>query len=475
MNHLKRNIFGIGAAALLICLVGTPACDDNGGGEDADHEDLAVEDQGTEDVLPDGEDAEEGEGDTVEDAETEEAPPLGRLGDPCAYPTDCESGVCITELLFPGFEGGYCSMLFCDASVEGSCGPDGACIDFGSDAFPTVCARTCESAEDCAEGQDCMGLCVPSDFVSEPTLPDLIDPDDALIGGIVSGMSEDGMRLWLEILTGERAWESPDGPVTISSRAFGNEGLGEAADFLDAELADMGYTVTRHEFDVGIDHFINIVTRVAGAASGLAPVYVTAHYDSDASRTAGWNPATDPAPGASDNGSGTVIALEIARQLSLAAATELPARDVVFVLFDGEELGLIGSAQYVADLTAAGGSVLCVMNVDMVGWNPPAALDRYWYTYDAANEARAAFGLEAVYAFVPEAVPIPSTLELFAGSDHASFWEGGFCAASMTGYPPAAEYHTTGDVIDTYDWPYFMAAARSAAAVTAAWAYRWTD
>jgi Zn-dependent M28 family amino/carboxypeptidase len=288
-------------------------------------------------------------------------------------------------------------------------------------------------------------------------------------------MSEDGMRLWLEILSGARAWESPDGPVTITSRSVWHADHGPAADFLEAQLAGMGLPVTRLEFDRDTDHFINLEARLAGEDPGLDPVFVTAHYDSTASRTEGWYPITDPAPGASDNGSGTVITLEIARLLSLAAAADLPARDVVFVLFDGEELGLFGSERYVADLVDAGGRVLCVMNVDMVGWSPPATPDRYWYTYDAANEPRAAFGLEAIYDFVPEAVPIPSSLELFASSDHASFWDGGFCAASMSGFPPAPEYHTTGDVIGACDWPYLMAAARSAAAAAAAWAYRWVD
>jgi hypothetical protein len=472
MKHFMRNVFGIWAAAVLVGLMGPAACGDGGSEEDADQEDLAVEDPGPEEA-PDQEDAQEG--DPVEDAEEEEAPQAGRLGDPCAVPADCESEVCITALLFPGFEDGYCTMLDCDPAVEGSCGPDGVCVDLGSGSFPAVCARSCESADDCAEGQDCAGVCVPPDFVSEPTLPDLIDPDDSVIGGIVSAMSEDGMRLWLEILSGARAWESPEGPVTITSRSVYHADHGPAVDFLEAELTNMGLSAVRLEFDLETDHFINLEARLAGADPDLDPVFVTAHYDSTASRTEGWYPITDPAPGASDNGSGVIIALEIARLLTLAAATDPPARDVVFVLFDGEELGLLGSEQYVADLVAAAGRVLCVINVDMVGWSPPATPDRYWYTYDGADEATAAFGLEAIYDFVPEAVPIPSSLELFASSDHASFWGGGFCAASMSGFPPAPQYHTTGDVIEAVDWPYLMAAARSAAAVTAAWAYRWSD
>ena len=44
----------------------------------------------------------------------------------------------------------------------------------------------------------------------------------------------------------------------------------------------------------------------------------------------------------------------------------------------------------------------------------------------------------------------------------------------MSGFPPDPLYHTVDDTVPNMDWAYFMAAARSAAAVAAAWAYRWT-
>jgi hypothetical protein len=43
----------------------------------------------------------------------------------------------------------------------------------------------------------------------------------------------------------------------------------------------------------------------------------------------------------------------------------------------------------------------------------------------------------------------------------------------MSTFPPEAIYHTFGDVIDAYDWPIFLTATRSAAAIAAARAYRY--
>jgi Zn-dependent M28 family amino/carboxypeptidase len=184
---------------------------------------------------------------------------------------------------------------------------------------------------------------------------------------------------------------------------------------------------------------------------------------------------TDPAPGASDNGSGTAIVLEMAEILSTMHAADPVPRDVIFLLFDGEEDGLLGSFDWVADFSDAAGTLLCVVNFDMVGWDPEATPGRYWYSYMPADEPVAAFGLEAIGEFVPEATVIPSTLELMAGSDHAPFWDAGYCALSLTSYPPPNLYHTTADIASNYDWDFYMGVARSSAALVAALAWRWAD
>ena len=476
----RNTILSFAVTAVLV--LAAAACDGNGGG-DEDARDIEADDgapgedvdvDAPEEAQEPGEDDEAGEPDAEEDVEQEEAPPKGKLGDPCAVPSDCESGICITDVLFPGFEDGYCSMLFCDPAVPLSCGADGICIDVGGGDLPTVCARTCETASGCAEGQDCAGICLPDSFVDEPELPDVLDPADASILAVVDGLDEDRMQGRLEVLSGQTPWDSPGGPVTIASRAVGHASHADAADYLESLLAGAGLTVSRLEFDREGTPYVNLEARLAGSNPALDPVLVTAHYDSDAINTSGWDPATGPAPGASDNGTGSIVLVEIAGILGGLAPADLPPRGVIFVLFDGEEAGLLGSDQYVADLAAAGGTIMCVINVDMVGWDPAATPGRYWYTYRPDDQAKAALGLEAIADFAPEAQPIPSTLEIWGGSDHYSFWMGGYCGASMSGFPPDPLYHTVDDTVPNMDWAYFMAAARSAAAVAAAWAYRWT-
>jgi hypothetical protein len=68
--------------------------------------------------------------------------------------------------------------------------------------------------------------------------------------------------------------------------------------------------------------------------------------------------------GADDNASGTAVVLEVARQLREGPA---PDCDVVFALWSGEELGLIGSERWAASPEFAKQRIVANLNLDMVG------------------------------------------------------------------------------------------------------------
>ena len=89
-------------------------------------------------------------------------------------------------------------------------------------------------------------------------------------------------------------------------------------------------------------------------------IIVQGHYDS---RVTDPLNATDDAPGANDDGSGSVMILEAARILS---QREYPST-IVYALLTGEEQGLYG-AQILADWVEAEGlTVKAVLNNDMIG------------------------------------------------------------------------------------------------------------
>ena len=67
--------------------------------------------------------------------------------------------------------------------------------------------------------------------------------------------------------------------------------------------------------------------------------------------------------GADDDGSGTVAMLEIAEQF----AAEKPARSIIFVSHEGEELGMYGSKWFVDHPTVPLKDVVAAHNIDMLG------------------------------------------------------------------------------------------------------------
>jgi Peptidase family M28 len=132
--------------------------------------------------------------------------------------------------------------------------------------------------------------------------------------------------------------------------------------------------VSAHNDHVGInntvvDHdslrAVNVVTRRQGANDPVCrPTAAQQHeIDSLIARARSIRPPRRDSimNGADDDGSGTVIMLEIAEQF----AVEHPARSIVFVSHEGEEAGLLGSAWFTDHPTIPLDSVAAALNMDM--------------------------------------------------------------------------------------------------------------
>lgn len=70
-------------------------------------------------------------------------------------------------------------------------------------------------------------------------------------------------------------------------------------------------------------------------------------------------------PGALDNASGVVNIMAAAK--ALAQSEVKPKRSIMFILFGGEECGLVGSTYYVNHPKVQKENVICMINLDMVG------------------------------------------------------------------------------------------------------------
>jgi hypothetical protein len=113
--------------------------------------------------------------------------------------------------------------------------------------------------------------------------------------------------------------------------------------------------------------------NVIGIAPGRDParareaLVIGAHYDG---LGLGGPGSLDPVPGeihngADDNASGVAAVLELAEYFSYP--TNRPERTLVFVAFGAEEVGMLGSARFVADPPLPLTSLSAMLNLDMVG------------------------------------------------------------------------------------------------------------
>jgi hypothetical protein len=105
---------------------------------------------------------------------------------------------------------------------------------------------------------------------------------------------------------------------------------------------------------------VGVVLPGSDPARAKDAIVMTGHYDSIPSNN--MDPKTD-APGANDDGSGTSMALELAR----AFAHESPAVTLYIVAVAGEEQGLVGSKHLAERLHQEGVNVLAMTSVDIAG------------------------------------------------------------------------------------------------------------
>lgn len=105
---------------------------------------------------------------------------------------------------------------------------------------------------------------------------------------------------------------------------------------------------------------VNVAGVLAGSDPLLAGEYVLvgAHLD----HVGDW---PELLPGANDNASGAAALLEIVR--AVVRLDHRPPRSLVFVLFGGEEVGLLGSRHWAANPPASLGRCIAMLNMDMVG------------------------------------------------------------------------------------------------------------
>lgn len=171
---------------------------------------------------------------------------------------------------------------------------------------------------------------------------------------------------------------------TMSDTTSNARGIGAARRYLFNKLTDYSKACggcLRVEYDPAMMemrghsqrpmvNIVNVIAWLPGRDTSRV-VVMGGHYDSCICARTDLGPlarfeATQDAPGADDDGSGTSAVLELARVFSKHFPRGLEA-SIIFVAYSGEEEGLYGSTHLAQRLHAAGYKVVAAFTDDIVG------------------------------------------------------------------------------------------------------------
>lgn len=268
------------------------------------------------------------------------------------------------------------------------------------------------------------------------------------IGAIIARVSPDSLMDRVRELCGEKRIRVLGMDTLITNRFDGRDSANNelAGDYLERELLRQGLNAGSQPFG---DRGRNIIGIQRGAIHPEISYIICAHYDA----------AVFEYPAADDNASGTAGVLEAARLLAPLTFDYT----IHYILWDGEERGLVGSRDYARAARLRGDSILGVINLDMIGWDSDGdARTTLQYNLPIAEPLIEAMrtvndsfslGLD----MVPEVKPTtPSDSYSFAQSGYPAF----LFIEDFADFTP--HYHKATDLPGTLNVPFFTAMTRAA-------------
>jgi len=237
-------------------------------------------------------------------------------------------------------------------------------------------------------------------------------------------------------------------PYTILSRYNTSEHNPKAAQFIFERLQSYGLQPQYMNYS---STGSNVFAKKIGTKYPNKQYIICAHYDD--------MPSGPLAPGADDNASGSCAVMEAARLL----ATLNFDYTLIFILFDQEEQGLIGSKNYADSAFFRGDSILGVINLDMISWD--GNNDYQINIRSNTQSLPMAYGAINIF-YIYQPILVPFLVMNITSSDHASFWTRGYKA--ICGIQQRSEYnqyyHTVNDKFQIISMPYYLSYTRAAIA-----------
>jgi Peptidase family M28 len=167
----------------------------------------------------------------------------------------------------------------------------------------------------------------------------------------------------------------------------------------------------------------NVLYNVVGILPGISKeneaIIFSAHYDHIGSGSEIYN-------GANDDASGTTAVLELARYFSMKNDNQ---RTIIFCLFAGEELGLLGSQAFVANINPQ--NIKTDINIEMIGINDRAGKNGFFITGSEHSSLKRILQKNLKGEKVQIASQWSDPKMLFQRSDNYTFYQKGIPAHSI--------------------------------------------
>ncbi len=221
--------------------------------------------------------------------------------------------------------------------------------------------------------------------------------------------------------------------ITLVDRS-GSTRRAQAAAWLLQRFGELGLDGQADDYGTGT----NVWARLSATSASEGTLVLGAHYD-----------GVPGSPAAADDGSGTAAVLAAARHLQ---DVECRRYDVIFVLWDEEELGLVGSSAYAGKLVSDDEPVIAVHSIDMVSFDGDG---------DGVIEIdQPDDGIFELYEQAAAELVPPVTVDAVSSvaTDYQSFQQAGIPAAGLmeewNNGDHTPHWHTPQDSYDKIDFEY---------------------
>jgi aminopeptidase YwaD len=253
--------------------------------------------------------------------------------------------------------------------------------------------------------------------------------------------------------------------VGFGEKELGSTGGENAFNWLKSLYQSWGYTLIEQQaVNAWGETGYNLIVTKTGTTYPNTFVIVDAHYD------------TINGPGANDNGSGTVILLEMARILK-----DIPTEySIKFIHFTAEEWGLIGSEKYVNDIVVPQNlDIKLVFNIDQVGGVAGEVNNRITcerdQDYPNSNNAASQTVTTELSNLIELYSDLDTHIDRAYGSDYMPFQEKGYVITGLYEYNESPYPHSSQDTYANLDMDFLFQVAKGSVGALSYFAHAYAD